>query len=170
MGGKPAVELLGVKLLIYWLTFYTLFQVTMLRCMYCESSQPIPSIPVPITHTLHVNGSWWCRQSQQSFNTLTPVNFLFYSLHVSAPTGHPQVRYTISYLKDYFYTTDPLLLWSIFGTSGYVVVRWRVCRRQWRLTWQHTECFPWQSAYQHEKSLTFSRWHRYQVSECTDLI
>jgi hypothetical protein len=44
------------------------------------------------------------RQSQQSFNTLTPFNFLFYSLPISAPTGHPQVRYTISYffyfLKD----------------------------------------------------------------------
>jgi hypothetical protein len=35
--------------------------------------------------------------TQQSFNTLTPFNFLFYSLHVSTPTGHPQVRYTISY-------------------------------------------------------------------------
>jgi ABC-type nickel/cobalt efflux system permease component RcnA len=31
------------------------------------------------------------RQSQQSFNTLTPFSFLFYSLHVLAPTGHPQV-------------------------------------------------------------------------------
>jgi hypothetical protein len=41
-------------------------------------------------------GSIWRRQSQQSFNTLTPFNFLFYSLHVSAPTGHPQVRYTIT--------------------------------------------------------------------------
>jgi hypothetical protein len=39
----------------------------------------------------------WRRQSQQSFNTWTPFNFLFYSLHVSDPTGHPQVRYTISY-------------------------------------------------------------------------
>jgi hypothetical protein len=41
--------------------------------------------------------SLWRRQSQQSFNTLTPFNFLFYSLHVSVSTGHPQVRYTISY-------------------------------------------------------------------------
>jgi hypothetical protein len=40
--------------------------------------------------------SLWRRQSQQSFNTLTPFNFLFYSLHVSAPTGYPQVRYRIS--------------------------------------------------------------------------
>jgi hypothetical protein len=39
---------------------------------------------------------------------LTPFNFLFYSLHVSVSTGHPQVRYTISYLKDYFITTDTL--------------------------------------------------------------
>jgi hypothetical protein len=39
-------------------------------------------------------GSLWCRQSQQSFNTLTPFYFLCHSLHVSAPTGHPQVRYT----------------------------------------------------------------------------
>jgi hypothetical protein len=53
-------------------------------------------------------GSLRRRQSQQSFKTLTPFNFLFYSLDVSAPTGHPQVRYTISYLKDYYNTTDPL--------------------------------------------------------------
>jgi hypothetical protein len=44
-----------------------------------------------------LTGSLWRRQSQQSFNTLTPFNFLFHSLHVSAPMGHPQVRYTISY-------------------------------------------------------------------------
>jgi hypothetical protein len=31
------------------------------------------------------------------FNTLTPYNFLLYSLRVSAPTAHPQGRYTISY-------------------------------------------------------------------------
>jgi hypothetical protein len=29
-------------------------------------------------------------QSQQSFNILIPFNFLFYSLHVSTPMGHPQ--------------------------------------------------------------------------------
>jgi hypothetical protein len=44
----------------------------------------------------------WRRESQQSFNTLTPFYFLSYSLHVSVSTGHPQVRYTIRYLKDYF--------------------------------------------------------------------
>jgi hypothetical protein len=40
-------------------------------------------------------GSLWRRQSQQSFNTLTPFYFLSHSLHVSAPTGHPQERYII---------------------------------------------------------------------------
>jgi hypothetical protein len=29
--------------------------------------------------------------------------FYFHSLHVSTPTGHLQVRYTIRYLKDYCY-------------------------------------------------------------------
>jgi hypothetical protein len=46
---------------------------------------------------IYITASLWRRQSQQSFNTLTPFNFLFYSLHISAPTGHPQMRYTISY-------------------------------------------------------------------------
>jgi hypothetical protein len=33
-----------------------------------------------------------------------PLFFIFlHSLHVSAPTGHPHVRYTIRYLKDYSY-------------------------------------------------------------------
>jgi hypothetical protein len=55
------------------------------------------------TNTYHyATGSLWRRQSLPSFNTLTPFYFLSHSLHVSAPTGHPQVRYTISYLKDYF--------------------------------------------------------------------
>jgi hypothetical protein len=47
---------------------------------------------------LHIypTGSLWRRQSQQSFNTSTPSLFSF-SLHVSAPTGHLQVRYTIRY-------------------------------------------------------------------------
>jgi hypothetical protein len=48
--------------------------------------------------------SLWCRQSQQSFNTSTLPFFIFsYSLHVSAPMGHPQVRYTIDVSKDYSY-------------------------------------------------------------------
>jgi hypothetical protein len=47
-------------------------------------------------------GSLWPRQSQRSFNTLTPFYFLCHSLHVSAPTGHLQVKYTIRYFKDYF--------------------------------------------------------------------
>jgi hypothetical protein len=67
-----------------------------------------------ILYVLYLTGPLWRRQSQQSFNTLTPFNFLFYSLHVSAPMGHPQVRYTISYyfcfLKDYFNTTDASVL------------------------------------------------------------
>jgi hypothetical protein len=33
---------------------------------------------------IYLTGSLWHRQSQQSFNTLTPFNFLFYSLHVWA--------------------------------------------------------------------------------------
>jgi hypothetical protein len=51
---------------------------------------------------IYPTGSSWRRQSQQSFNTLTRFYFLSHSLHVSVPTGHPQVRYTIRYLKDYF--------------------------------------------------------------------
>jgi hypothetical protein len=42
-------------------------------------------------------------QSQQSFNTLTPFYFLSHSLHVSAPTGHLQVRYTIKYFENVFF-------------------------------------------------------------------
>jgi cytochrome c oxidase subunit IV len=38
--------------------------------------------------------------------------------------GHPQVRYTISYLKDYFNTTDPLyvcnlIIWMLFVVIGF---------------------------------------------------
>jgi hypothetical protein len=72
----------------------------------------------------------WHRQSQPSFNRLTPFfffSFFFYSLHVSAPTGHPQVRYTISYyfcfLKDYFNTTDPLHACNSIFTSPDVICR-----------------------------------------------
>jgi hypothetical protein len=56
-----------------------------------------------IVLSILLTGSLWRRQSQQSLNTLTPFNFLFYSLHVSAPTGNPQVIYTISY---YFCFSD----------------------------------------------------------------
>jgi hypothetical protein len=52
---------------------------------------------MPLYTPFYTTNSLWRRQSQQSFNTLTPFNFFFYSLHVSAPTGHPQVRYTIRY-------------------------------------------------------------------------
>jgi hypothetical protein len=55
---------------------------------------------LPHEYTGNLTGSLWRRQSQQHFNILTPFNFLFfYALHVSAPTGHPQVRYTISYWR-----------------------------------------------------------------------
>jgi hypothetical protein len=37
----------------------------------------------------------------------------FHSLHVSAPTGHLQVRYTIRYFKDFFTTTDPLYVHNL---------------------------------------------------------
>jgi hypothetical protein len=80
---------------------------------------------------LCLTGSLWRCQSQQSFNTLTPFNFLFYSLHVSAPTGHPQVRYTISY-HFCVNTTDPLhicnliigMLYVVIGFSTYSPVTW----------------------------------------------
>jgi hypothetical protein len=43
---------------------------------------------------IYPTGSLLYRQSQQSFNTLTPFYFLSHSLYVSAPTGHHQERYT----------------------------------------------------------------------------
>jgi hypothetical protein len=61
-------------------------------------SKRISSLMLPgFRYGIFLTGSLWRRQSQQSFNTLTPFNFLFYLLQVSAPTGHPQVRYKISY-------------------------------------------------------------------------
>jgi hypothetical protein len=73
----------------------------------CEGQQQISVLPTEITGRLtppiaeekahFKTDSLWRRQSQQSSNTLAPFNFLFYSLQVSAPMGHPQVRYTISY-------------------------------------------------------------------------
>jgi hypothetical protein len=60
-----------------------------------------------ILNVYALTGSLRHRQSQKSFNTLTPFNF-FLITTCFAPTGHPQVRYTISQLKDYFNTTDPL--------------------------------------------------------------
>jgi hypothetical protein len=41
-------------------------------------------------------------RNKVSIRQLSLLYFSSYSLHVSAPTGHPQVRYTIRYLKDYF--------------------------------------------------------------------
>jgi hypothetical protein len=75
-----------------------------------------------------VLGNWFFMMPsvQQSFNTLTPFNFLFYSLNISAPKGHPQVRYTISYyfcfLKDYFNTTDPLHVCNLIIGMLFVVI------------------------------------------------
>jgi hypothetical protein len=49
----------------------------------------------------------------------------FFFLHVSAPTGHPRVKYTISYyfcfLKDYFNTTDPLHVCNDIGMLFVVI-------------------------------------------------
>jgi hypothetical protein len=52
-------------------------------------------------HQLHT-GSLWCRRSQQSFNTSAHFYFSSFSLHVSAPTGHLQVRYTIGNFNGLF--------------------------------------------------------------------
>jgi hypothetical protein len=58
---------------------------------------------------------------------LTPFNFIFYSLHVSSPTGHPQVRYSITYLKDYFNTTDPLHVCNLIIRMLFVVIGFSTC-------------------------------------------
>jgi hypothetical protein len=65
---------------------------------------PYHTIGCCILLRIYPTGSLWCRQSQQSFNTSTPPFFIFpsYSLHVSAPTGHPQVRYTIRCFQGLF--------------------------------------------------------------------
>jgi hypothetical protein len=80
---------------------------------------------------LGLTDSLWRRQSQQSFNTLTPFNFLFYSLHVLTPTGHPQVKYKISYyfrfLKNYFNTTDPLHVCNLIMGMLFVVIGISTC-------------------------------------------
>jgi hypothetical protein len=57
---------------------------------------------------IYPTGSLWRRQLQQSFNTLTPLYFPSHSLHVSAPTGHLQVRYTIRYFNGLKYKKPPL--------------------------------------------------------------
>jgi hypothetical protein len=51
----------------------------------------------------------------------------FNSLHFSAPTGHPEVRYTISYLKDYFNTTDPLHVCNLIIGVLFVVIGISTC-------------------------------------------
>jgi hypothetical protein len=50
----------------------------------------------------YLTGSLWCRRSQQSFNMSTRFYFSSLSLHVSAPTDHPQVRYTIRCFNGLF--------------------------------------------------------------------
>jgi hypothetical protein len=88
---------------------------------------PFRILLAQVSQFVCITGSLWRHQSQQSFHTLTPFNFLFYSLHVSAPTGHPQVRYTISYLKDYFNTTDPLHVRNLIIGMLFVVIGISTC-------------------------------------------
>jgi hypothetical protein len=66
---------------------------------------------------IYLTDSLWRRQSQQSFNTLTPFNLLFYSLLVSAPVGHPQVRYTISYYLCFWRT---ILIQRIRNSTNFI--------------------------------------------------
>jgi hypothetical protein len=74
----------------------------------CTQNTVTKELCISVSAHLVPTGSLWRHQSQQGFNMLTPFYFLSHSLQVLAPTGHPQVRYTIKYLKDYFNTTDPL--------------------------------------------------------------
>jgi hypothetical protein len=63
----------------------------------------VPFFLLFLQYATHPIGSLWRHRSRQSFNMSTHFYFLYYSLHVSAPTGHTQVRYTIRYLlMDYF--------------------------------------------------------------------
>jgi hypothetical protein len=50
----------------------------------------------------YLTGSLWCRRSQQSFNKSTRSYFPSFSLHVSAPTSHLQVRYTTGCFNGLF--------------------------------------------------------------------
>jgi hypothetical protein len=48
---------------------------------------------------------------------------LFTSLHVSASTGHPQVKYTWSFLKTITPTTDPFLGYTVsLSLSIYIYI------------------------------------------------
>jgi hypothetical protein len=51
---------------------------------------------------IYPTGSLLFRQSQQSFNKSLPLFIFLHSLHVSAPTGHLQVRYTIRCFQGLF--------------------------------------------------------------------
>jgi hypothetical protein len=67
-----------------------------------SGKSPCSSLLLNVRWSSHATGSLWFRQSQQSFNTLTPFYFLCHSLHVSAPMGHLQRRHTIRYFYGLF--------------------------------------------------------------------
>jgi hypothetical protein len=76
---------------------------TNLACHFVKETERLYSKKGIFTNVYISTGSLFCRQSQQSFNTLTPFLFSFLTHYkFSAPTGHLQVRYTIRYFKDYF--------------------------------------------------------------------
>jgi hypothetical protein len=52
-----------------------------------------------------------------------PLYFSSHSLHVSAPTSHLQVRYTIRYFKDYFYHNGSVALTQLGVEMLYVLYR-----------------------------------------------
>jgi hypothetical protein len=52
---------------------------------------------------------FWCAVYRNNFLFHT----LFTSLHVSASTGHPQVKYTQSFLKAITPTTEPFLCYTV---------------------------------------------------------
>jgi hypothetical protein len=65
---------------------------------FCIQFENIFTFGCCILLRIYLTGSLWCRQSQQSFNKSLPLFYIpSYSLHVSTPTGHLQVRYIIRY-------------------------------------------------------------------------
>jgi hypothetical protein len=60
-----------------------------------------------------------CLWGSVNRNNFYLLILLFKSLHVSASTGHPQVRYTQSFLKAITPTRDPIL--------GYIVYYFILC-------------------------------------------
>jgi hypothetical protein len=73
------------------------------------------------TWPLNPTGSLWRRQSQQSFNTSTPPLFSF-SLHVSAPTGHLQIKLDI--FKNCFYQNGSVARTQLDVEMLYVLHRY----------------------------------------------